>query len=198
MGNHPIVVHMLPVVGPYIDYRADLAAGRFGWAAIDAAFIALDAILLGLDFATVGAATPGTLAATAARITMRNAVKARGMADITRAGVRALSVEAEASRAGAKAAEFGKRSVGAAERVWTKSARMNAAQLPHRGGKVRYVPPKNWPASEPLPRGPNSGYMVGNEWTKGPSRTQGEAFEWDVQLPGGGHWNVSLQGHITH
>lgn len=38
----------------------------------------------------------------------------------------------------------------------------------------------------------------GNEWTKGPSRTAGEAFEWDVQLRDGGHWNVSLEGHITH
>jgi RHS repeat-associated protein len=95
---------------------------------------------------------------------------------------------------------FGPNSVGAAQRVWTKSARMNAAQLPHHGGKVRYVPPKNWHASEPLPRGPNNGYMdrFGNEWTKGPSRTAGEPFEWDVQLRDGGHWNVSLEGHITH
>lgn len=35
---------------------------------------------------------------------------------------------------------------------------MNAAQLPHRAGKVRYVPPNNWHASEPLPRGANNGY----------------------------------------
>ena len=77
---------------------------------------------------------------------------------------------------------------------------MRAAQLPNRGGKVRYVPPKNWHPSEPLPRGPNNGYMdkFGNEWTKGPSRTAGEAFEWDVQLPGGGHWNISLKGIVTH
>ena len=50
----------------------------------------------------------------------------------------------------------------------------------------------------------------GNEWTRGPSRTLGEPFEWDVQLgrnatPGvralsrdGTHINVSLNGKVTH
>lgn len=84
-------------------------------------------------------------------------------------------------------------------RVWTKKARIKDAKLPTRG-KVRYVPPKNWHASEPLPRGPQNGYMdkFGNEWTRGPSRTAGEPFEWDVQLPDGSHWNISLQGKVTH
>lgn len=110
--------------------------------------------------------------------------------------VDAIEVTADAAKAGKKTAQ----AVKATERVWTKSARMNAAQLPHRGGKVRYVPPKSWHPSEPLPRGRSHGFMdrFGNEWTKGPSRTAGEPFEWDVQLPDGKHWNVSMQGHITH
>lgn len=49
-----------------------------------------------------------------------------------------------------------------------------------------------------------------NVWTKGPSRTAGEPFEWDVQLSKTGreklgwlsrdnsHLNVSLKGEITH
>lgn len=84
-------------------------------------------------------------------------------------------------------------------RQWTKKARIKDAKLPTRG-KVRYVPPKNWHPSEPLPRGPQNGYMdkFGNEWTRGPSRTAGEPFEWDVQLPDGSHWNISLKGRVTH
>lgn len=60
--------------------------------------------------------------------------------------------------------------------------------------------------------GPNKGYIdkFGNEWTKGPSRTKGQEFEWDVQLSptgkaqlgwasrDGKHLNVSLDGKITH
>ena len=90
-------------------------------------------------------------------------------------------------------------------------ARLNAAQLPTHG-KMRYVPPKGHPPSQPLPRGPHHGFLdrFGNEWTKGPSRTVGEAFEWDVQLPknpnqgmlylspDGKHVNVSLGGEVTH
>ena len=50
----------------------------------------------------------------------------------------------------------------------------------------------------------------GNEWTRGPSRTAGQPFEWDVQLgknatkgviwasPDGAHLNVSLDGEVTH
>ena len=64
----------------------------------------------------------------------------------------------------------------------------------------------------PLPKGPNKGYIerFGNEWTKGPSRTPGQPFEWDVPLSplgqkqlgwasrDGIHLNVSLDGKITH
>lgn len=79
---------------------------------------------------------------------------------------------------------------------------MTKEQLPHRNtkGKIRYRPPKNWKPTEPLPRGPQNGFMdrFGNEWTRGPSRTKGEPFEWDVQRPDGGHWNISLKGKATH
>jgi hypothetical protein len=79
-------------------------------------------------------------------------------------------------------------------------------------GKVRYVPPENWKSTEPLPRTKDGGYIdkFGNTWEKGPSRTQGQSFEWDVQLSktgqnqlgwasrDGSHLNVSLDGRITH
>jgi hypothetical protein len=98
---------------------------------------------------------------------------------------------------------------GAAPR--TVKGRLNAAQLPT-SGKIRYVPPKNYSPGQPLPRGPNGGYLdrFGNEWVKGPSRTAGQPFEWDVQLgrnatPGmgklsrdGKHVNISLDGEWTH
>lgn len=83
----------------------------------------------------------------------------------------------------------------------SKRAAIKKAQLPTQvKGKVRYVPPKNWHPSEPLPRGSRGGHMdkFGNEWTKGPSRTQGQPFEWDVQRLDGTHWNVSLDGKVTH
>ncbi|WP_286158864.1 polymorphic toxin type 17 domain-containing protein, partial [Labrenzia sp. C1B70] len=92
-------------------------------------------------------------------------------------------------------------------KVWTKSARVKEAQLPS-SGKIRFVPPEKWDGTTPLPRGPNKGYVdkFGNEWTRGPSRTEGQAFEWDVQLSNtgksqlgwatrdGSHANVSLDG----
>lgn len=87
---------------------------------------------------------------------------------------------------------------------------MKDAQLPTEG-KIRYVPPEKWTTSQPLPRS-DGGYVdkFGNVWTKGPSRTEGQAFEWDVQLSktgknqlgwasrDGSHLNVSLDGEITH
>lgn len=100
--------------------------------------------------------------------------------------------------------------VGAAQ-AWTQKARIRYVELPT-SGKIRYIPPENYNPSGPLPRGPNKGYVdkFGNEWTKGPSRTAGQAFEWDVQLSrlgksqlgwatrDGSHINVSLDGKITH
>lgn len=94
---------------------------------------------------------------------------------------------------------------------WSIKGRLKSAGLPT-SGRVRYVPPKGYRPSMPLPRGPQNGYIdrFGNEWVKGPSRTEGQAFEWDVQLshtgreqigwmsPDGNHVNVSLDGEVTH
>ncbi len=93
----------------------------------------------------------------------------------------------------------------------TVKGRMKEAKLPNEG-KIRYVPPENYNASTPLKRGPQNGYLdkFDNEWIKGPSRTPGELFEWDVQLSDKGkndfgwasrdgkHINVSLKGELTH
>ena len=74
-------------------------------------------------------------------------------------------------------------------------------------GKIRYVPPKGGLKSAP---GGKFIDRFGNIWQPGPSRTFGEAFEWDVQLSrqgraqlgwasrDGKHLNVSLKGRITH
>ena len=94
---------------------------------------------------------------------------------------------------------------------YTIKSRMKDAKLPNEG-KIRFIPPDNYNASTPLRRGPQNGYIdkFDNEWIKGPSRTAGEPFEWDVQLSklgkahfdwasrDGNHLNVSLGGKITH
>jgi hypothetical protein len=69
-----------------------------------------------------------------------------------------------------------------------------------RGGHVPFVPPKYWNPSQPLHKGGQHGFIdgKGREWTKGPTRTPGQHFEWDVQLPDGGHLNVDWDGNITH
>lgn len=86
---------------------------------------------------------------------------------------------------------------------------IKAAQLPHRGS-IRYVPPKLHPG-QLLPRGTRGGYIdrFDNLWVRGPSRTAGDPFEWDVQLSrtgramvgwlsrDGKHLNVSLRGWVT-
>lgn len=96
-------------------------------------------------------------------------------------------------------------------RAWTRTGRIKAAQLPQEG-RIRFVPRDDYHPSIPLPRGENGGYIdkFDNEWIKGPSRTSGESFEWDVQLSkqgkkqlghdsrDGTHLNVSLRGRITH
>jgi len=100
---------------------------------------------------------------------------------------------------------------GGAAQPWSTKGRIKYVELPT-SGKIRYVPPEDYSASQPLPRGPNNGYFdkFGNEWVKGPSRTAGQAFEWDVQLSrtgkaqlgwatrDGSHLNISLDGKITH
>ncbi|MFF6011244.1 hemagglutinin repeat-containing protein [Rahnella sp. R3(2024)] len=106
---------------------------------------------------------------------------------------------------------FNPSGTGGAAQPWSTKGRTKYVQLPNEG-KIRYVPPEGYSASQPLPRGPNNGYIdkFGNEWVKGPSRTAGQAFEWDVQLSrtgkaqlgwatrDGSHLNISLDGKITH
>ena len=101
-------------------------------------------------------------------------------------------------------------SMGAAK-PWTIAQRLKYAKLPTTG-KIRFIPRIGYTPSDPLPRGPNNGYLdkFKNEWVKGPSRTVGQEFEWDVQLSklgakqlgwasrDGKHLNVSLDGKITH
>ena len=93
---------------------------------------------------------------------------------------------------------------------------LKEAELP-RKGRMRFIPSKNDLLRGKLSTqkvGKKTGYVdkFGNVWIKGPTRTNGEEFEWDVQLTktrgelfkrsglssDGKHLNVSLQGRITH
>ena len=77
-------------------------------------------------------------------------------------------------------------------------------------GPVSFVPPKNWNPKNPFRTQDKKGFIdnFGNEWRKGPSRTEGQSFEWDVVPPkgsnlrnfsrDGSHVNVSLDGVVTH
>ncbi|WP_392562170.1 polymorphic toxin type 17 domain-containing protein [Orbus sturtevantii] len=101
-------------------------------------------------------------------------------------------------------------SMGAAK-PWTIAQRLKYAKLPTTG-KIRFVPSQSYHPNQPLPKGNSNGYLDKflNEWVKGPSRTVGQEFEWDVQLSklgekqlgwasrDGKHLNVSLDGKITH
>ena len=94
---------------------------------------------------------------------------------------------------------------------WTIAQRLKYAKLPTTG-KIRFVPPDGYTPNVPLLKGKNHGYIdkFENEWVKGPSRTAGQEFEWDVQLSelgskqlgwasrDGKHINASLDGKITH
>jgi hypothetical protein len=113
---------------------------------------------------------------------------------------------------------FAPGSLGAAKR-WTVKARLGQQGLPTRG-KAHFIPPEGYNANMPLPKGRLGGYIdrFGNEWIKGPSRTLGDTFEWDVQLSQTGknyfakfekeferniiknnsYVNISPRGEITH
>jgi hypothetical protein len=77
-------------------------------------------------------------------------------------------------------------------------------------GPLVFVPPKKWNPKNPLRTNDKKGFLdaFGNEWRKGPSRTPGQAWEWDVVPRGnsslknlsrdGSHLNVSLGGKVTH
>lgn len=100
---------------------------------------------------------------------------------------------------------FNPSGTGGAAQPWSTKGRIKHVELSTKG-KIRLVPDSNYSPSKSLPRGPNNGYLdkFGNEWVKGPSRTAGQAFEWDVQLspkgkaqPGwatreGSYLNISL------
>jgi|GEM_PF-6147976 len=89
---------------------------------------------------------------------------------------------------------------------------LKAAGLPTKG-KIRFVLKMSDVSSGRLLK-KGGGYMdrFGNIWKKGPSRTKGEAFEWDIQLSKKGkasighlstdskkaHVNVSQEGIVTH
>ena len=76
---------------------------------------------------------------------------------------------------------------------WTVKARLKAAQLPYEG-RIRFIPPKGYDPADPLYKGPGGiGYKdkFGNIWKKGPSRTKGQPFEWDVQLSKKGNYILS-------
>ncbi len=96
-------------------------------------------------------------------------------------------------------------------KIHTIKSRIQKEMLPQEG-RIRFIPDSKYNPSIILDRGVNNGILdkFGNEWTKGPSRTLGEAFEWDVVLSkqgklqlgwlskDGKHINVSLKGRITH
>jgi hypothetical protein len=77
-------------------------------------------------------------------------------------------------------------------------------------GPIVFVPPKKWNPKNPLRTSDKKGFLdaFGNQWRKGPSRTPGQAWEWDVVPRGqsslknlsrdGSHLNVSLGGKVTH
>lgn len=97
-------------------------------------------------------------------------------------------------------------------KIHTVKSRIREAMLPQEG-RIRFIPPSEYRPNVQLHKDSViNGFKdkFGNIWTKGPSRTLGEAFEWDVQLSelgklqlgwlsrDGKHINVSLKGRITH
>lgn len=103
-----------------------------------------------------------------------------------------------------------------AGKVKTIEERLDYAKLPHNPDRVCFIPDKQYRPSNQLPKYHFSDDTFGyidrdkNIWVKGPSRTKGDAFEWDVQLSHAGqnkyrhlignakYMNVSLDGRITH
>lgn len=68
------------------------------------------------------------------------------------------------------------------------------------GGGFPFVPPRHWRSNQPLRKNSNGEYIdsKGRRWRKGPSRTEAEDWEWDVQLPNGDHLNIDWGGNVTH
>ena len=67
-------------------------------------------------------------------------------------------------------------------------------------GEFPFIPPKNWRPNQPLRKNSKGDYidLKGRLWRKGPTRTEGEDWEWDVQLPNSDHLNIDWGGNITH
>ena len=67
-------------------------------------------------------------------------------------------------------------------------------------GPNRYIPPRPWTSSQPLPRGENQGYadIEGSEWVMPKGKRVGAERHWDVQLRDGKHKNVTKEGRIHH
>jgi hypothetical protein len=67
-------------------------------------------------------------------------------------------------------------------------------------GNFRFIPPRGSSPANPI-RGPRGGFIdrFRNEWVRGPNHHfPGDgAYEWDVQLKGGGHLNVSESGKVV-
>jgi hypothetical protein len=66
-------------------------------------------------------------------------------------------------------------------------------------GPFRYRPLDGYKPGNPLPKGPNGGYLdrFGNEWQKGPYHgdpTKGFGHEWDVQLSKSGRAHFKQYG----
>lgn len=68
------------------------------------------------------------------------------------------------------------------------------------GGSFPFIPPKNWRPHQPLRKNSRGQFIdiKGRLWQKGPTRTEGEEWEWDVQLPNEDHLNIDWSGNITH
>ena len=92
----------------------------------------------------------------------------------------------------------------------TTESRLKKAKLPMEG-EFQFDVGKRYRPEEPIPwvkEGRGFKDAKGNVWRKGPSRTPGEPFEWDIQLGkdskwkkysrDGKHINVSLSGRLTH
>ena len=130
-----------------------------------------------------------------------NALIYLGQGDFKNAGISAAGMipyigdTAKGARLGAKALKFTdkaddvadtgkalKKAEKAAEAGKTAKAVLKNNQLPTEG-EIRYVPPKKWTPSQPLPK--KDGQIAdkfGNKWIEGSSRTKGQYFEWDVKL----------------
>ncbi|MDP9386565.1 MAG: polymorphic toxin type 17 domain-containing protein, partial [Actinomycetota bacterium] len=94
----------------------------------------------------------------------------------------------------------------------TKEEVLTELRLPHgKGVPFAFEPDPKWRPEQRLKWDPEQrGYVDAKRdvWRKGPSRTPGDPFEWDVQLrktsrwqrhsKDGKHVNINLSGRISH